>query len=126
MRISDWSSDVCSSDLFISNLIAHANDERLQPVYGITTTAPIDETIVDSLAGYRGPGPVRRGNQAFEQIQKDVYGAVVLSLSQLFFDRRLDHRGSTSLLDEPESLGDRQSPRLNSSHKCAPRIPSST
>jgi len=34
-----------------------------------------DEQEVDSLPGYRGLGPVRIGNQAYQQVQHDVYGS---------------------------------------------------
>ena len=34
-------------------------------------------------------GPVRVGNQAYEQIQHDAYGQIILSNAQAFFDRRL-------------------------------------
>jgi GH15 family glucan-1,4-alpha-glucosidase len=52
-------------------------------------------------------GPVRVGNQAAEQIQHDVYGAVILALSQLFFDRRLVSPGDEALFREMERLGER-------------------
>ncbi len=34
-------------------------------------------------------GPVRVGNQAYEQIQHDAYGQIILSNAQAFFDQRL-------------------------------------
>ena len=41
-----------------------ARGRRLQPVYGISGRAVPEERTVSSLAGYRGMGPVRVGNQA--------------------------------------------------------------
>ena len=90
---------------FITNLIAQVEDGRLQPVYGITTDAQLNEFQVKSLSGYRGMGPVRLGNQAYEQLQNDSYGAVILAMSQLFFDLRLQGRGDPALFNKLESLG---------------------
>jgi GH15 family glucan-1,4-alpha-glucosidase len=92
---------------FITNLIAAADGGDLQPVYGIATQAQLVESEVDTLAGYRGMGPVRVGNQAYEQIQNDSYGAVILALTQLFYDSRLDGRGTAELFEMLETLGDR-------------------
>jgi GH15 family glucan-1,4-alpha-glucosidase len=83
---------------FITNLIAEAAGRDLQPVYGIKTQAQLVENEVTSLAGYRGMGPVRIGNQAYEQVQNDSYGAVILALTQLFYDSRLDGRGTATSL----------------------------
>ena len=91
---------------FITNLIANWDGGDMQPVYGITTETDLGERQVGSLAGYRGMGPVRVGNQAFEQIQNDSYGAVVLGLSQIFFDHRLARRGQAELFHMLERLGD--------------------
>jgi GH15 family glucan-1,4-alpha-glucosidase len=79
----------------------------LQPVYSITGQADLSERSVDSLSGYRGMGPVRVGNQAYEQIQNDVYGAVILSATQFFFDSRLSRPGNNASLERLEILGER-------------------
>ena len=74
--------------------VSFENGGDLQPVYSITGQADLTERTVDSLAGYRGMGPVRVGNQAYEQVQNDVYGAVILSATQFFFDHRLSRPGN--------------------------------
>jgi GH15 family glucan-1,4-alpha-glucosidase len=74
---------------YLGNIVGQATDGHLQPVYGIALERRLDEREVETLAGYRGMGPVRVGNQAFEHLQHDVYGNVVLATSQSFFDRRL-------------------------------------
>ena len=40
------------------------------------------------LAGFLGEKPVRVGNQAFEHVQNDVYGEMILAVSRLFLDAR--------------------------------------
>jgi pentatricopeptide repeat protein len=74
---------------YLGNIVGLETDGHLQPVYGIALERRLDEREVASLAGYRGMGPVRVGNQAFEHHQHDVYGNVVLATAQSFFDRRL-------------------------------------
>jgi GH15 family glucan-1,4-alpha-glucosidase len=91
---------------YISNLVA-GDDRSLQPVYGIGFESALAEDEVPSLAGYRGMGPVRRGNLAWVQKQHDTYGSVVLASTQLFFDQRLDHPGDVAMFQRLEPLGDR-------------------
>jgi GH15 family glucan-1,4-alpha-glucosidase len=74
---------------YLANIVGQAPDGHLQPVYGIALERRLDEREIATLAGYRGMGPVRTGNQAFEHLQHDVYGNVVLATAQSFFDRRL-------------------------------------
>ena len=90
---------------YIMNIAADAGDKELKPLYGISGRSDTDELLVDSLSGYRGMGPVRRGNQAFEQVQNDVYGAVVLSATQFFFDSRLIRSGTMAEFNRLEILG---------------------
>lgn len=90
---------------YIVNLIANAEDGRLQPLYTISGRTHVEERIVPSLTGYRGMGPVRVGNQAYRQVQHDVYGAAILAATHVFFDRRLEQRGDEALFQRLEVLG---------------------
>jgi GH15 family glucan-1,4-alpha-glucosidase len=74
---------------WILNVAASGDGQRLQPVYGISGEPVLAENVLAHLAGYRGVGTVRIGNLAYQQVQNDVYGAVVLSSAHAFFDRRL-------------------------------------
>ncbi|MGH7336335.1 MAG: glycoside hydrolase family 15 protein, partial [Myxococcota bacterium] len=91
---------------YISNLAATADDGGLQPLYGIGLEEALEEREAPALKGYRGMGPVRVGNQAFCQLQNDIYGSVVLAATQSFFDRRLLHPGGDSLFRMLETIGD--------------------
>lgn len=91
---------------YVTDVAALDPAGRLQPVYAIVPGAPFEEHVVESLAGYRGMGPVRVGNQAGEQIQNDVYGSVVLAAAQMFFDRRLPCMGDIALFQRLEKLGE--------------------
>lgn len=92
---------------YIVNIAAGSPQGVLQPVYGITGRERIEERVIDSLPGYRGIGPVRVGNQAFAQVQHDVYGAVIMAATHVFFDRRLVRSHDTSLFERLEVLGER-------------------
>ncbi len=91
---------------FLINVVAGAPDGRIQPVYGIDGRARLDERVIDSLPGYRGMGPVRIGNEAYVQMQHDVYGSAILAVAHVFFDRRLVRRGDAALFRRLESLGE--------------------
>jgi GH15 family glucan-1,4-alpha-glucosidase len=80
---------------------------NLQPVYSITGRTDLSEQQVGSLGGYRGMGPVRVGNQAYEQVQNDVYGAVILAATQYFFDSRVPEPGTVENFERLEILGQR-------------------
>ena len=91
---------------YITNIVAMAEDGHLQPVYGIALEKRLTEKEVASLAGYRAMGPVRVGNQAYEHIQNDVYGSVILASTQFFFDQRLVQPGDTRLFQKLEKVGE--------------------
>jgi len=82
-------------------------DGTMQPLYGIGFESQLEEHEVESLQGYRGMGPVRRGNLAWIQKQHDVYGSVVLASTQLFFDLRLKDQGDSHTFRKLEPLGER-------------------
>ena len=68
--------------------IAEEGEGVLQPAYRINGAADAAERELEHLSGYNGDGPVRIGNQAFEHVQNDVYGEMVLAVSRLFLDTR--------------------------------------
>jgi GH15 family glucan-1,4-alpha-glucosidase len=98
---------------YIVNIVGASEDGYLQPVFGIAQEKDLSELPIESLVGYRAMGPVRRGNDAFKQIQNDGYGAVVLSCAQTFFDRRLMLRGDVALFQRLEKLGSQAARRWN-------------
>ena len=91
---------------YIMNIAVAAGDSELKPLYGISGRSLTDEKIIESLSGYQGMPPVRRGNQAFEQVQNDVYGAVILSVMQYFYDNRLIRSGTLAEFKRLEPLGE--------------------
>ncbi|RWR04873.1 glycoside hydrolase family 15 protein [Paenirhodobacter populi] len=91
---------------YVSNLVAGARDGYLQPLFGLGLERVLDEHIVPSLSGYRGLGPVRRGNAAWTQVQNDGYGSVILAAIQCFFDERLPDMGGEPLFHRLERLGE--------------------
>jgi GH15 family glucan-1,4-alpha-glucosidase len=75
---------------FLEYLRNLAEEEQgvLRPAYRINGSADAPERELDHLSGYNGEQPVRIGNQAFEHLQNDVYGEMVLAVSRLFMDMR--------------------------------------
>ncbi|MBI1250516.1 MAG: glycoside hydrolase family 15 protein [Alphaproteobacteria bacterium] len=91
---------------YLRNVVDMANGGHVQPVYGVGFEPKLLETTVN-LPGYRGMGPVRVGNQAYEHHQHDVYGQIVLPLSQSFYDERLYHPGTAEDFAALERVGER-------------------
>jgi GH15 family glucan-1,4-alpha-glucosidase len=91
---------------YIVNIAGNQRSERLQPVYGLTGQPHLHESTVAGLSGFRGMGPVRRGNDAYRQVQNDVYGAAILSAAHMFFDERIERLGNEGLFNRLETLGD--------------------
>src|SRR3546814_5614523 len=112
MRISDWSSDVCSSDL------ARENEAPI-------AIAAIDIAVLVDLEEH-----ARMAERAGNTVSAAVAGDAAMGDSDRF--GRRDHGwgdskarcGGQSSTDIPSCQRDRKSTRLNYSHSCATRMPS--
>ena len=92
---------------YLRNLVDASGGGHVQPVYGVGLEEDIDESVVESVQGYRGMKPVRVGNQAREHLQHDVYGQIVLPLVQSFYDLRLLRPGAIEDFRALEKVGER-------------------
>jgi GH15 family glucan-1,4-alpha-glucosidase len=92
---------------YLRNLIDQSKGGHIQPVYGVGLEPGIGERIIEALPGFRGMGPVRAGNQAYEHKQHDVYGQIVLSAVQAFFDERLLRPANIEDFHALEKVGER-------------------
>lgn len=82
------------------------NRKEIQAVYTVSLESRIYEREVHRLPGFRGIGPVKLGTKDCDAIQHEVYGSIILSLSQMFFDKRLEFQGHKSLFEKMEKLGE--------------------
>ncbi|GAC1624931.1 MAG: hypothetical protein NVS9B10_11420 [Nevskia sp.] len=91
---------------YLANVVTLSDAGHLQPVFGIALEKALTETEAPQLAGYRGMGPVRIGNQAHEHFQHDVYGNVVLAAAQAFFDERLLRKPTAADWQRLQAVGE--------------------
>jgi len=91
---------------YLRNIVDAAKGGQIQPLYSVMGEGFLDETTASYLAGYRGMGPVRRGNAAYMQIQHDCYGQIVLPTAQGFFDQRLLRIADESDFESLEQVGE--------------------
>src|SRR3546814_2357922 len=112
MRISDWSSDVCSSDLLMLDTAGrlHVDQQLMDEMQAVSRTANPAETllVVDSLTGQDAVQVAQRFTD-----QVPLTGVVLTRMDG-------DARGGAALsmravTGKPIKL-DRKSTRLNSSH----------
>jgi GH15 family glucan-1,4-alpha-glucosidase len=66
---------------FMNWLLARTSDLKpdgsLRPVYRIRGGHDLPEEVLDHLEGYQGSRPVRIGNAAVDQLQMEIYGALL-------------------------------------------------
>ncbi|QDX26222.1 glycoside hydrolase family 15 protein [Sphingomonas suaedae] len=92
---------------YLRNIVDQAKGGHIQPLYGVQGEAVLVENEAPRLAGYRGMGPVRVGNLAYEQVQHDAYGQIILSNVQAFFDQRLFRMAGREDFEALERVGER-------------------
>jgi GH15 family glucan-1,4-alpha-glucosidase len=92
---------------YLRNIVENAKGGHIQPLYGVGGEERLPERVEPGLTGYRGMGPVRVGNQAYEQVQHDAYGQIVLSTMQSFIDRRLFRMSGVEDFEALEPVGER-------------------
>ena len=91
---------------YLRNIVDDAAGGHIQPLYDVLGNARLEETHAEGLPGYRAMGPVRVGNQAYEQVQHDAYGQIVLSSVQAFTDQRLLRMSGHEDFEALEEVGD--------------------
>jgi GH15 family glucan-1,4-alpha-glucosidase len=69
----DWEAD----DFFSFIADVAGGDADLQVMYGIGGERQLTEQVLEHLDGYEGATPVRIGNGAFDQMQHDMWGALL-------------------------------------------------
>ncbi len=70
---------------WLAGSAGHVRHELVQIMYGVAGERDLSEHVLEHLGGYRGSTPVRVGNDAWQQVQLDVFGEV-LDAAQLLAD----------------------------------------
>lgn len=91
---------------WLHDVVRGADTGHIQPLYGLGLEKELHETQLAHLSGYRGMGPVRVGNQAYEHFQHDVYGNIVLGAAQAFYDHRLFRQADLTDFQALEAMGE--------------------
>ncbi|MEQ8826530.1 MAG: glycoside hydrolase family 15 protein, partial [Parvibaculum sp.] len=90
---------------YLRNIVDSSRGGQIQPLYSVMGESALEEATAEHLSGYRGMGPVRRGNAAYTQVQHDCYGQIVLPIAQGFFDHRLLRPATEQDFENLEQVG---------------------
>src|SRR3546814_3490645 len=101
MRISDWSSDVCSSDLLVAERLHRLSPRWDQPLV-IMNCAALPETLIEAELFGHEAGAFTGATKARAGRFEEAHGGTLF----------LDELGTLSMAAQE----DRKSTRLNSSH----------
>src|SRR3546814_4108238 len=117
MRISDWSSDVCSSDLTELNIEGNSREEKF--VRLVLDAQPAQVTLVPDEAGQitSNHGWDTHKHRSYLQDMCALFKGEGIRVS-IFVD-------ADPAMVEAAAETDRKSTRLNSRQSCASRMPSS-
>lgn len=77
----------------------------IPPLFTLSGTGSVDERFAKDLSGYQNMGPVRVGNAAAIQVQNDCFGSIILTATQMFYDRRLVGSHTATLYEQLRNLG---------------------
>ena len=91
---------------YLRNIVDNAKGGAVQPLYSVMGEPELTESFAENLSGYRGMGPVRKGNAAYSQVQHDAYGQIVLPSVQAFFDQRLYRMAGEADFESLEQVGE--------------------
>jgi GH15 family glucan-1,4-alpha-glucosidase len=90
---------------FVIDAVLREDDVLIAPLYPVSAAVSSAERAAPSLRGYQEMGPVRIGNAAASQVQNDVYGSIILTAAQMFWDERLTHTGDATLYRQLRGMG---------------------
>ena len=100
---------------FVIDAVLRDDDVAIAPLYPISPGMSSHERIAPALKGYQGMGPVRIGNAAASQVQNDVYGSLIMTAAQMFWDERLALTDNLGLYHQLRNMG-----RLAARHAVTP------
>src|SRR3546814_5539085 len=122
MRISDWSSDVCSSDLLLVSVVIPFHTQRETNGYLRRALESIERQTIDGVQVIAVRDEERQGAAATRHA-----GLMLVDTPWVaFLDSDVEMEpGHLEKCLETAEVTDRESTRLNSSHKCAQRMPPS-